>query len=615
LFDIIKNKKFFEEYLTKHLDNAYAEKLILFAQFIFFISILFIICYTPFEINHQTFELSIFIMMGHIYAIILSITALITAFKSATKYEKLIKGLFYVTGIILLLFFISFLLINPFAINLGMELAFYFSLTPFLYILLYCVVFKRNIKFSQILSFIIIIFGFFGFFYFLQPEGFNINLAYHFLVFFSFIGIGFISINPKEGFIRLFCLNTSSSKLASYVIGIVSSLVILLLLVFFLMSDTYFGIMKNFMMGAFIAACVLGLVYVVIFVFVKTINTNDMNRIIEEEKAEEREELFEQLINFTNDAVVVTDKDNEIVYANPKFYEYFGLEENSLLGRNFLDPSLGMFQKKEAYLKACENFSTEFLQEHKVNDEKNIILSGYIIPIIKNDELEGVIQVAVDVTEFKENESNLKSSMDLMNVLLTEVHHRVKNNMQIIISLLNLQKYQIQDPAVKNALDESKSRIKAMSLVHENLYVSGNFSQINIKEYTNLLVESLKSQFSYIPNIIINQDIIDYTIDLDTAIPLGLIINEIITGCIYYGFDEGRYLEKHNITGLINLKLSKKDNDFTLEMYDNGPELPQNEFGITPELIEALSSQLNGKSEITMNDEGFTFILKFSLKE
>ena len=154
-------------------------------------------------------------------------------------------------------------------------------------------------------------------------------------------------------------------------------------------------------------------------------------------------------------------------------------------------------------------------------------------------------------------------------------------------------------------------------MVHENLYVTGNFSEININEYTKLLLENLKTQFSYIPNLTFNQDVIDYNIDLDTAIPLGLIINEIITGSIYYGFDNGDFLKENNITGIINVNLSKKDEEFKLQIYDNGHGINHdhvNDYGITRELVAVLADQLDGKSKINLTANGFEFILKFSIK-
>ena len=606
----------FENYSKQHMDYKYAEKLTLFAKIMFALAALIIIFRTPSEIQNQTIQLCQYIIFGHAYAIILSLTALLSISKYSTKLKKITKILFYLTGFLLIIFFTLSLTFNPFTSVLNHSLIPYVVLTPFLYVLLYFTVFQKNYKFSQILSLIILLIGFTGFFYFLQSGTYDFNLAFHFIIMYSFIGIGFISSFPTKGVIKTFCLNTSSSRLARYLICTLSILVILLLVVFFVFADLHFQIIKNFLIGAFVATCVLAFIYLVIFIFVKQINENDMNRVIAEEKSQEREELFEQLINFTNDAVLVTNKEDEIVYANPNFYEYLSVQKGTIVGKNFLDPSLNMFKKKKEYLKAKQNLTTESMKDHAVGDE-NIILRGYIIPIIKNEEYDGMVQVAVDVTEFKENESNLKSSMDLMNVLLTEVHHRVKNNMQIIISLLNLQKYQIDDPTVRNALDESKSRIKAMSLVHENLYVTGNFSEININEYTKLLLENLKTQFSYIPNLTFNQNVIDYNIDLDTAIPLGLIINEIITGSIYYGFDNGDFLKENNITGIINVNLSKKDEEFKLQIYDNGHGINHdhvNDYGITRELVAVLADQLDGKSKINLTANGFEFILKFSIK-
>jgi two-component sensor histidine kinase len=169
---------------------------------------------------------------------------------------------------------------------------------------------------------------------------------------------------------------------------------------------------------------------------------------------------------------------------------------------------------------------------------------------------------------------------------------------------------------VRNALDESKNRVKAMSLVHENLYMSKNFSQINIKEYTKLLIEDVENYYSYIPNLVIEDNIIDENIGLDTAIPLGLFINENFNGSIFYGFENGKYLKENNIPGIITIDLSKNDDYYILKITDNGSgKEPDSvgKYGITTELMESLAIQLNGDLSVNM-DDGMDLILKFPIE-
>jgi PAS domain S-box-containing protein len=191
----------------------------------------------------------------------------------------------------------------------------------------------------------------------------------------------------------------------------------------------------------------------------------------------------------------------------------------------------------------------------------------------------------------------LNKSLHEKDILFKEVHHRVKNNMQIIISLLNLQSRTIDDPVVLKTIKESQSRIKAMALVHERLYRSGDISRIDLKDYIQFLARELFSFYGVKSQLIrftINAPAIN--VNIDTAIPLGLMVNELISNAIKYAFPEGR-------KGEIVIDITKDKNTISLVVRDNGAGIPadfdwRNSKSLGIRLVTSLVEQLQGTIEL-----------------
>ncbi|RLF58458.1 MAG: hypothetical protein DRN27_05395 [Thermoplasmata archaeon] len=192
-------------------------------------------------------------------------------------------------------------------------------------------------------------------------------------------------------------------------------------------------------------------------------------------------------------------------------------------------------------------------------------------------------------------EKGLTESLDEKNMLLKEVHHRVKNNLQIISSLLYLQD---TSKNKDNATDELRNRIRSMSLIHERLYRSKNLSEINLKEYLTELIQALYTSYGT-ETTMVQYNIIDESdvnLDIDTAIPCGLIINEIISNSLKHAFP-------HNNEGKININIKKEDKNLILTINDNGIGLPDkikftSSKTLGMQLIKSLVKQLNGTIKI-----------------
>jgi PAS domain S-box-containing protein len=221
---------------------------------------------------------------------------------------------------------------------------------------------------------------------------------------------------------------------------------------------------------------------------------------------------------------------------------------------------------------------------------------------INNNE---AIVVVRDTTLEIENENDLKDSLKEKEVLLKEVHHRVKNNLQIINSILNLQSSYIEDEKTLEIIHESQNRIRSMSYIHESLYQTSNFSSINFKEYIENLLSNLVYSYQIGTKIKIDREIENIDLSLDQAIPCGLILNELITNALKYAYTVDE-------EGEVYISIRKNENKIEVIVQDFGIGLPKNfdietadSLGLS--LVHTLTEQIDG--ELTIKSNGGTKIL------
>ena len=205
-------------------------------------------------------------------------------------------------------------------------------------------------------------------------------------------------------------------------------------------------------------------------------------------------------------------------------------------------------------------------------------------------------------------EKELKTSLNEKEVLIKEIHHRVKNNMQIVSSLLELQSLQQTDKNIKKLFKESQNQVRSMAIVHEKLYHSGNLASINIQDYTKSLIAEIFKSYHINENILTNLNIEKRSIDINKAIPLGLILNELINNSLEHAFPNG---EK----GEIKINLNKNNGFITLNYLDNGVGFPKNlDFQNTNtmgmQMINGLVNQMNGTIKLNRNP-GTQFTINF----
>ena len=222
-----------------------------------------------------------------------------------------------------------------------------------------------------------------------------------------------------------------------------------------------------------------------------------------------------------------------------------------------------------------------------------------------------LIGTCLDITEMKEAEAKIKKVLEEKDILLKELYHRTKNNMMIICSLLNLESNYFADEKVRNDLKEIENKIKSMALVHQMLYQSKSLSKINLKNYIEELSDLLiKSSKKSIRNVEIDINAMEIEVMLDTAIPFGMVLNELITNSLKYAFEE-------DDNGCILINLDKKsDNEIELIYSDSGAGLPsgfdiykQTTLGMQT-ITNIIKNQMQGELEY-YSDNGLKYMIKF----
>jgi two-component sensor histidine kinase len=247
---------------------------------------------------------------------------------------------------------------------------------------------------------------------------------------------------------------------------------------------------------------------------------------------------------------------------------------------------------KYHYNKAFNGVATSFEIETRDQDLKNIYLEIFLNPIYENDKVVEVSGIAHNITEKKLVQQRIEVSLKEKEVLLREVHHRVKNNMQVISSILNLQSSYVSDENTLNLLKESQNRIKTMAYIHESLYQNKSFSSVNFSDYVSTLVKNIVQSYSYSGDKVQVELNIQYiSLSLDCSIPAGLIINELITNAIKHAFPGTR-------KGLIIFNLRSENNLVILELKDNGVGFAQgvdfeNSHSLGLQLVNTLTEQID----------------------
>ena len=303
--------------------------------------------------------------------------------------------------------------------------------------------------------------------------------------------------------------------------------------------------------------------------------------------------MLSSLINHLHSAVVVEDDARRIIHVNQAFNNIFNVPvaPQALFGvdsRLLFIQTAQFSERIEKIIKTATPVLGEELQW------QNRILVRNYVPLSIDDNSHYHLWQYQDVTESRQAEEQIKASLKEKEVLLKEIHHRVKNNLQIISSLLNLQSAEIEDPEACQRFKESQDRVKAMALIHERLYQSGDLAKIDFAGYVRSLTGHLTRSYKVNANAVrLNLEVESVPMNLDIAIPCGLIINELVSNAFKYAFPKGT-------NGEINVRFAEEDGrSLKLVVQDTGVGFaenknPEESDSLGLKLVRSLTEQLGG---------------------
>lgn len=346
-----------------------------------------------------------------------------------------------------------------------------------------------------------------------------------------------------------------------------------------------------------------------------------VREISERKKIEQQlllsEHKYRELHSSMTDAFVSVDMQGKIQECNESFRKLLGYEEEELLKLTYFDLTPEKWHTMETRLVEQEilplGSSVVYEKEYKARD-------GHIIPVemrtfmIRDEQGKpsGMWAIVRDISERKRNEEMLRAALEEKEILLREVHHRVKNNLQTILALIDLRSPNINDEGSLYVIKELKEQIRTISVIYQELFQSEKLSRISMQPYLSLLVSHLLTTFSKGDLVKADVDCSNIVLDAECAMPCGLIVNELVTNALKYAFPKD-----FNEGPLVSVKMSTEGDTHTLQVKDNGvgfshPVDVQNPSSIGLYLVSLwVKSQMNGTLEIS-NHKGSCFTVRFS---
>ncbi|HJQ24901.1 MAG TPA: histidine kinase dimerization/phosphoacceptor domain -containing protein [Blastocatellia bacterium] len=355
------------------------------------------------------------------------------------------------------------------------------------------------------------------------------------------------------------------------------------------------------------------------------------NRELEKEVAERalaetelaaQRAFLRQVIDLNPSFIFAKDREGRFTLVNQAIADAYGTTVDGLLGKTDADfnPNVAeveCFRRDD--LEVINTLKEKFIPEEVVTDAGGRVrwLQTIKRPIVSADGAANhMLGVATDITARKQMEEALQQALEQIKtalhekeVLLKEIHHRVKNNMQVITSLLSLQSKSISDEQALAVFQDSQNRVKSMALIHETLYQSKDLSRINFAEYLEKLVAHVSRSYRIRPEAVkVNIHVDQVSLPIDTAVPCGLIINELASNSLKYAFPA-------DARGELNISFARDDAGYVLRVSDTGVGLPE---GFDPErgkslgmkLVRMLTGQLSGELA-HHNGVGTTFEIRF----
>ncbi|MEX2604095.1 MAG: PAS domain S-box protein [Gracilimonas sp.] len=332
-----------------------------------------------------------------------------------------------------------------------------------------------------------------------------------------------------------------------------------------------------------------------------------------EEALKQREGLFSKLFNSSPIGIALLNEHREVEMVNDGFEQLFGYREEELKGLE-LDKLIVPEKRKEEAARLSETDRVKEVTDKRIRKDGTVLdVIIYAVPVVVEKSVVGIYGIYVDITDRKKAEEQVHKSLREKEILLAEVHHRVKNNLAVITGLLELQSYSAENESAKRILKASQMRVNSIAMVHEKLYQSEDFSEVDIQQYFEELTDVIhRTMRSTDISVKIDLDIKAVKLPITQAIPCGLILNEILTNSFKHAFD-GRK------NGNISVCLNQPNDNLILKIKDNGIGLPEiqdsninTSMGMT--LIKTLAKQLSATFSYR-NEGGTLFEFEFEKKD
>lgn len=330
-----------------------------------------------------------------------------------------------------------------------------------------------------------------------------------------------------------------------------------------------------------------------------------------EEALRESETRFRALIEQAVDAVMVHDENGQMLMANARVCDSLGYTRAEMLQLHVADFEMNFDSENVAQswqaLKNGASMRVDGLHRRKDGGTFPVEVN---VGLVQFNGKEVMLAIARDVTGRKLHEAQMVASLHEKEVLLKEIHHRVKNNLQIVCSLLNMQSDSFEDENTRRAFGETRNRVRSMALIHEQLYQTPDLAHIDLGEYLETLVASIQRSVNHEgKRVAFALDCGAVSLDIDRAVPCGLIVNELVTNAIKYAFPNEQ-------NGTIALELRAENGAAILTVHDNGHGMkadfdPQESDSIGLQLVYALTEQLEGQICVETGAKGTIWTICF----
>lgn len=340
-------------------------------------------------------------------------------------------------------------------------------------------------------------------------------------------------------------------------------------------------------------------------VFFRDVTDRKQDQIELKKAYKEKETILESI----GDGFFTVNRDWTVTYWNKAAERMLETPKDTILGHNLWD----------VFDDATELLS--YTNYHRVmNEGISIDFEDYYAPLGRWYDInaypseEGISVYFKDITQQKKREAQLQESLKEKETLLSEIHHRVKNNLAVVSSLMQLQAFQEEDESLKQKLNDSVSRVKTMGSIHELLYQSDSFSRLNIDENIKKLVGDIAHTYQPALELEINFDLQKIDLNINLAIPASLIVNEVVTNVFKHAFDK-------KDQGRLWVTMAQTNDTVSLQITDNGKGLPA-DFKLTDstssmglQLIDTLTQQLEGEYKYESDDGKTHFKLTFKKRD